>query len=84
MCQRLIDVVHGAEPWSGADACAAAFADIRARSREAATVGWAARTAHAWEYYFATQAHAAVNRLRGTPADVGRHFQVRRGTAGTD
>jgi avermitilol synthase len=84
MCQKLIDIVHGATPGAGADACSVAFADVWARSTEGAPPGWAARTAHEWEYYFATQAHEAINRLRGTPSDMETYLQVRRGIAGTD
>ncbi|GAA1244848.1 hypothetical protein GCM10009665_39630 [Kitasatospora nipponensis] len=83
-CQRLIDIVHGAGPRAGADPCAVAFADVWARSTDGAHPGWVARTAHEWEYYFAAQAHEAVGRLRGTPADMQTYLQVRRGTAGTD
>lgn len=83
-CQRMIDIVHGALPGPGADACSVAFADIWARSTEGAHPGWVARVAHEWEYYFAAQAHEAVGRLRGAPADMETYLQVRRGIAGTD
>ncbi|MER5934042.1 terpene cyclase [Streptomyces sp. NPDC002054] len=83
VCQQLIDIVHGATPAAGADACSVAFADLWARSTEGAHPGWVARTAHEWEYYFATQAHEAIGRLRGTPGDMESYLQVRRGTAGT-
>ncbi|GGS34618.1 hypothetical protein Snoj_00790 [Streptomyces nojiriensis] len=83
-CQQLIDLVHGAAPAPGADACSVAFADLWARSRDGAHPAWVARTAHEWEYYFATQAHEAIGRLRGTPADMETYRQVRRGIAGTD
>lgn len=84
VCQQLIDILHGATPPPRRDACSVAFADVWARSTEGAGPGWAARTAHEWEYYFATQAHEAVNRLRGTPSDMESYLQVRRGIAGTD
>ncbi|MFB6808887.1 terpene cyclase [Streptomyces sp. NPDC056387] len=83
-CQQLIDIVHGAAPAARADACSMAFADLWARSRDGAHPGWIARTAHEWEYYFATQAHEAIGRLRRTPADMETYLQVRRGIAGTD
>ncbi|MGW2681404.1 terpene synthase family protein [Streptomyces sp. NPDC001436] len=82
--QQLIDIVHGATPAPGADACSVAFADLWARCTDGAQPGWAARTAYEWEYYFATQAHEAIGRLRGTPADMETYLQVRRGIAGTD
>ncbi|MFB6482847.1 terpene cyclase [Streptomyces virginiae] len=84
VCQQLIDIVHGASPAAGADACSAAFADLWARGRDGAHPSWVARTAYEWEYYFATQAHEAIGRLRGTPADMETYLQVRRGIAGTD
>ncbi|MET9700492.1 terpene cyclase [Streptomyces sp. NPDC006529] len=84
VCQRLIDIVHGARPGAGADGCSTAFADLWARCADGAAPGWAARCAQAWEYYFATQAHEAVGRLRGTPGDRETYLQVRRGIAGTD
>ncbi|MGW3321422.1 terpene synthase family protein [Streptomyces virginiae] len=84
VCRQLIDIVHGASPAAGADACSLAFADLWARSRDGAHPSWVARTAHEWEYYFATQAHEAIGRLRGTPADMETYLQVRRGIAGTD
>ncbi|MFD4131253.1 terpene cyclase [Streptomyces goshikiensis] len=84
VCRQLIDIVHGAAPVARADACSVAFADLWARSRDGARPGWVARTAHEWEYYFATQAHEAIGRLRGTPADMETYLQVRRGIAGTD
>ncbi|MCM2416676.1 hypothetical protein LNW72_01000 [Streptomyces sp. RKAG293] len=65
--QRLIDIVHGALLGPGADACAVVLADIWARSTCGAHQGWVARTAHEWEYYFATQAHEAIGRLRKVP-----------------
>ncbi|MFD6877299.1 MULTISPECIES: terpene cyclase [unclassified Streptomyces] len=82
--QQLIDIAHGAAPGPGADACSVAFADLRARCTDGAHPGWVARTAYEWEYYFATQAHEAIGRLRGTPADMETYLQVRRGIAGTD
>ncbi|MFE3991419.1 terpene cyclase [Streptomyces goshikiensis] len=84
VCRQLIDIVHGAAPPQDADACSAAFADLWARSLDGAPHGWVARTAHEWEYYLATQAHEAIGRLRGTPADMETYLQVRRGIAGTD
>lgn len=84
VCRRLIDIVHGASPAAGADACSVAFADLWARGRDGAHPSWVARTAYEWEYYFATQAHEAIGRLRGTPADMETYLQVRRGIAGTD
>ncbi|MCQ9130330.1 terpene synthase family protein [Streptomyces hilarionis] len=84
VCQRLIDVAHGAPPPAGADPCTAAFADIRARTADGAHPAWIARTAHEWEYYFAAHAHEAAGRLRGTPADLDSYLQVRRGIAATD
>ncbi|MFJ6793774.1 terpene cyclase [Streptomyces sp. NPDC091268] len=83
LCQNLIDLVHGARPSPGGDRCAAAFADVWARCTDSAPAGWVARVAHEWEYYFATQAHGAIGRLRGTPADMEHYLQVRRGIAGT-
>ncbi|MFI5475743.1 terpene cyclase [Streptomyces cacaoi] len=82
VCRQLIGIVHGCVP--GTDACSVAFADIWARSTDGAHPAWAARTAHEWEYYFAAQAHEAINRLRGTPGDMESYLQVRRGVAGTD
>lgn len=82
--RQLIDIVHGATPGPGADACSVAFADLWARCIDGAHPGWVARTAHEWEYYFAAQAHEAIGRLRGTPADMETYLQVRRGIAGTD
>ncbi|MFF0000783.1 terpene synthase family protein [Streptomyces avermitilis] len=84
VCRRLTGIVHGAGPGPWADACSAAFADVWARSTDGAHPGWVARTAHEWEYYFAAQAHEAINRLRGTPGDMESYLQVRRGIAGTD
>ncbi|MFB6524319.1 terpene synthase family protein [Streptomyces sp. NPDC056401] len=84
VCQQLIDIVHGATPLPGADACSVAFADLWARCIDGAHRGWVARTACEWEYYFAAQAHEAVGRLRRTPADMETYLQVRRGIAGTD
>ncbi|MEU6293973.1 terpene synthase family protein [Streptomyces erythrochromogenes] len=84
VCQRMIDIVHGAPPGRGADACSVAFADVWARSTDGAHPGWVARVAHEWEYYFAAHAHEAMGRLRGTPADMETYLQVRRGIAGTD
>lgn len=84
VCQRMTDIVHGAVPAGDADACSVAFADIWARATAGAHPGWVARAAHEWEYYFAAQAHEAVGRLRGVPADMETYLQVRRGIAGTD
>ncbi|MFF1778114.1 terpene cyclase [Streptomyces virginiae] len=84
VCRQLIDIVHGASPVAGADACSVAFADLWARGRDGAHPIWVARTAYEWEYYFAPQAHEAIGRLRGTPADMETYLQVRRGIAGTD
>ncbi|MET7597236.1 terpene cyclase [Streptomyces sp. NPDC005481] len=84
VCQTMIDIVHGTVPGLYADACSRAFADVWARSADGAHPGWVARCAHEWEYYFATQAHEAIGRLRGTPSDMETYLQVRRGTAGTD
>ncbi|WP_328764852.1 terpene synthase family protein [Streptomyces sp. NBC_00272] len=84
VCQQLIDIAHGATPATGSDPCTAAFADIRARSTRGAHAAWTARTAHEWEYYFAAQAHEAIGRVRGTPADMTTYLQVRRGIAATD
>ncbi|MFF9978697.1 terpene synthase family protein [Streptomyces erythrochromogenes] len=90
VCQKMIDILHGAplgrdtDAGTGADACAVAFADIWARSTDGAHPGWVARVAHEWEYYFAAQAHEAIGRLRGTPADMETYLHVRRGIAGTD
>jgi pentalenene synthase/avermitilol synthase len=84
VCQQLIDIVHGALPGPNADPCSRAFADVWARSTDGAHPGWITRTAHEWEYYFASQAHEAIGRLRGTPADMETYLQVRRGIAGTD
>ncbi|MFF3015664.1 terpene cyclase [Streptomyces sp. NPDC057939] len=84
VCGRLIDIVHGAAPPETADACSRAFADLWARSTAGAPFGWVARTAHEWEYYLAAQAHEAVGRIRGAPADMETYLQVRRGIAGTD
>ncbi|MFD6225520.1 terpene cyclase [Streptomyces sp. NPDC060232] len=84
VCQRMIDIVHGAAPGPDADACSAAFADIWGRSADGAHPGWVARVAHEWEYYFAAQAHEAIGRLRGAPAGMEAYLQVRRGIAGTD
>ncbi|MGI5447359.1 terpene synthase family protein [Streptomyces sp. CA-243310] len=83
VCRKLIDIVHGAPAGPGADACSRAFSDIRTRSLHGSHPGWAARTAHEWEYYFATQAHEAIGRTRGTPGDLETYLQVRRGIAGT-
>lgn len=84
VCRQMIDLVHGARPARGVDACAAAFADIWTRCTDGADRGWVARCAHEWEYYFAAQAHEAIGRLRGTPGDMETYLQVRRGIAGTD
>ncbi|MFJ9078252.1 terpene cyclase [Streptomyces sp. NPDC102278] len=84
VCRRLIDIVHGATPPAGGDACSTAFADIWARGIDGAHPGWIARSAHEWEYYFAAQAHEAIGRLRETPSDMETYLQVRRGIAGTD
>ncbi|MFE5549686.1 terpene cyclase [Streptomyces sp. NPDC056534] len=83
LCQGLIDIVHGTQPIAGEDPCSLAFAELWQRSATGAPTGWAARTAHEWEYYFASQAHEAISRLRGTPADMETYLQVRRGIAGT-
>ncbi|MGW1768111.1 terpene synthase family protein [Streptomyces sp. NPDC002073] len=82
--QQLIDILHGSTPGPAADACSVAFAELWARCIDGAHPGWVARTACEWEYYFATQAHEAIGRLRGTPADMETYLQVRRGIAGTD
>lgn len=84
LSQQLIDIVHGAAPAPAADACSVAFADLWARCTDGAHPGWVARTAHEWEYYFATQAHESIGRLRGAPAGMESYLQVRRGIAGTD
>ncbi|MFE7932387.1 terpene cyclase [Streptomyces sp. NPDC057456] len=84
VCQQLIDIAHGTTPPADADPCTAAFADIRARGTRGAHPAWTARTAHEWEYYFAAQAHEAIGRLRGTPADMETYLHVRRGIAATD
>ncbi|MFE2276681.1 terpene cyclase [Streptomyces sp. NPDC059454] len=83
ICQKLIDIVHGAAPGPGVDPCSRAFAGLWQRSRQGAPAGWVARVAHEWEYYFAAQAHEAAGRLRGIPADMDTCLQVRRGIAGT-
>ncbi|GAT67318.1 terpene cyclase [Planomonospora sphaerica] len=83
LCQSMIDIVHGTGPRRQADPCSAAFADLWRRSTDGAPPGWAARTAHEWEYYFAAHAHEAVNRCRAVPSDMERYLQVRRGVAGT-
>ncbi|MFJ5809705.1 terpene cyclase [Streptomyces sp. NPDC093093] len=83
VCQDLIDIVHGAPAGPGADACSRAFSDIWTRCRHGAHPGWVARSAHEWEYYFATQAHESIGRTRGTPGDLETYLQVRRGIAGT-
>ncbi|MER6518319.1 terpene cyclase [Streptomyces sp. NPDC001553] len=83
VCRKLIDIVHGAPAGPGADACSRAFSDIWTRSLRGSHSGWAARSAHEWEYYFATQAHEAIGRIRGTPGDLETYLQVRRGIAGT-
>ncbi|MFD9523384.1 terpene cyclase [Streptomyces sp. NPDC059979] len=83
VCQGLIDLVRGAPLPAGGDPCAAAFAEVWARSTAGAPAGWVARVAHEWEYYFASQAHEAIGRLRGRPADMEQYLQVRRGIAGT-
>ncbi|MCX4919744.1 terpene cyclase [Streptomyces sp. NBC_00687] len=83
VCQKLIDIVHGAPAGPGADPCSRAFADLWTRSCAGAHPGWIARTAHEWEYYLATQAHEAIGRIRGTPGDMETYLQVRRGIAGT-
>ncbi|MCX5384521.1 terpene cyclase [Streptomyces sp. NBC_00083] len=84
VCGQLTDIAHGAAAPTDADPCTAAFADIRSREIRGAHPAWIARTAHEWEYYFAAQAHEAIGRLRGTPADMETYLQVRRGIAGTD
>ncbi|MEU3369269.1 terpene cyclase [Streptomyces sp. NPDC006660] len=84
VCRQLIDIAHGATAPVDADPCTAAFADIRARGTREAHPAWIARTAHEWEYHFAAQAHEAIGRLRGIPADLESYLQVRRGIAGTD
>ncbi|MGW2787427.1 terpene synthase family protein [Streptomyces populi] len=84
VCQKMIDIAHGARPGPGADPCALAFADVWARSTDGAHPGWVTRSRHEWEYYFASQAHEAIGRLRGTPGDMETYLQVRRGIAGTD
>ncbi|MFI7359015.1 terpene cyclase [Streptomyces avidinii] len=84
VCQQLIDIVHGAPAGPGADACSRAFADVWARSTRGAHPAWTARTAHEWEYYFASHPHEAIGRLRGAPADMETYLQVRRGIAATD
>ncbi|MFE9139429.1 terpene cyclase [Streptomyces sp. NPDC007355] len=83
LCQSLIDLVHGAPLPAGSGQCAAAFAEVWARSCAGASAPWVARVAHEWEYYFASQAHEAVGRLRGRPAGMEEYLQVRRGIAGT-
>ncbi|MCY1071493.1 hypothetical protein OV090_42515 [Nannocystis sp. RBIL2] len=83
VCQGLIDIVHGATLSADSDPCSRAFADLWQRSTNGAPAGWTSRVAHEWEYYFATQAHEAIGRLRGTPADMECYLQVRRGIGGT-
>jgi avermitilol synthase len=84
-CQELIDIVHGTATASGVirTPCGAAFADIWARSCDGASPAWIARTAHEWEYYFASYAHEAINRCAGVPQDRERFMHVRRGISGT-
>ncbi|MFC8956124.1 terpene cyclase [Streptomyces sp. NPDC057101] len=83
LCQDLIDIVHGTHPAPATDPCATAFTDLWHRSTHGAPPGWAARTAHEWEYYFATHPHEAFNRLRATPSDMESFLHVRRGVAAT-
>ncbi|WP_030273908.1 terpene synthase family protein [Streptomyces sp. NRRL B-24484] len=83
VCRRLIDVVHGVAPRTGADPCTTAFADLWRRSVHGAPPGWTARVAHEWEYYFAAHPHEALDRLRGTPSGMESFLQVRRGVAAT-
>lgn len=83
VCQELIDIIHSshAEP-EHTSPCAAAFADIWARSRQGMSVAWQARTAYEWEYYFATYTHEAIHRCMGVPQDMERFLHVRRGMSG--
>lgn len=55
---------------------------IWARSRQDMSVAWRARTAHEWEYYFATYTHEAIHRCIGVPQDMERFLHVRRGMSG--
>ncbi|MBC9718927.1 terpene cyclase [Streptomyces sp. TRM66268-LWL] len=78
----LIGVVHDLQPRTE-NPLTRAFRDIWARARHGADSPWCVRTAHEWEYYFASYAHEAINRCRGVPADMERFLEVRRGMSGT-
>ena len=88
-CQVFSDIVHGEQSGPGVGSpsrhgpCATAFADLWCRSTEGAPASWVSRAAQEWEYYFATHAHEAINRVRGVPADLDQYLQVRRGIAAT-
>jgi avermitilol synthase len=84
ICQGFIDIVHGAWPAGSAGPLLRAFADVWDRCQQGASARWRARAAGEWEYYFATHAHEAINRNRGTPAGMREYLQVRRGVAATD
>ncbi|MFC9810492.1 terpene synthase family protein [Streptomyces virginiae] len=78
-CQRMTDIVHGALPGPGADACSVAFADIWARSTEGAHPGWVARVAHEWELLL----RGPGPRSGGPPPRrPGRHGDLPAGPAG--
>lgn len=84
VCQGFIDIVHGARPRGSAGPLLRAFADVWHRCQDDAPPRWRARAACEWEYYFAAHAHEAINRTRGTPADMQGYLQVRRGIAASD
>ncbi|WP_280405650.1 terpene synthase family protein [Nocardia brasiliensis] len=86
VCSNLIEAVHDAVPArsKAGNPCERAFADLWRRSQHDSDHGWRARASHWWEYYFASYAHEALNRCKGTPVPMERFLQVRRGMAATD
>jgi avermitilol synthase len=59
------------------------FADLWRRTRQEMPASWSARAAGDWEYYFASQAAEAMDRVAGQVPSWDHFLQVRRGTAGT-
>jgi hypothetical protein len=80
ICDRLIDIVHGALPQGTSDV-ERAFADIWRRSTAGMPARWRARAAANWEWYFASHPAEAGGRLDGRIPDRDSYLMLRRGTA---
>ncbi|MBZ4324220.1 terpene synthase family protein, partial [Streptomyces huiliensis] len=80
-CDELIDVVHHGTTGPRPTAAARAFADIRRRAFDGMPPAWRARTAHDWEYYFASYAQESAARLAGTVPDFPTFLRLRIGVS---